>query len=348
MDNFPWDNYSDQPKILPRSLKKELRKGHLKEYLKLFAINLPLYPYFAIKSFITPAKVTVKKDIKDFLGICVNLDKGSKQIELVEELGVKLLQIRIFLKDINNLQKYVEFAKSFKNKEILITVIPEREHIKNLTLLESSIKKVFQEFQNITSEFQIGNAVNRIKWGFVTIDEYLKAFEAVKNLRDNEFKDIKLIGSSIIDFEYHFTIRSLFNNYNIYFDKFSSLLYVDRRGSPYNKQMLLFDLEQKIKFLHTIVSSSKKSANSIYITEANWPISNTSPYAPTSEKECVSEEEYIKFMKEYIEIALNSKRVEKLFWHQLIAPGYGLIDNRDGKIRKRDAFFEFKRLINDG
>jgi hypothetical protein len=50
-------------------------------------------------------------------------------------------------------------------------------------------------------------------------------------------------------------------------------------------------------------------------------------------------------MLEYIEIAVRSKKVEKLFWHQLIAPGYGLVDNRDGKIRKTEAFYAFKELM---
>jgi len=347
--DFPWDSYSDQPAILKKELKRELRKGRLKEYIKLFAINLPLYPYFAIKSLILPPKTTIENiEPKKQIGICVNLDKGREQFELVEELGVKLLQIRVFLNDIVNLQKYVEFAKAFgEDKEILITIIQSRAHITNTKLLKEDVAKVFKAFEGVAKEFQIGNAINRIKWGFVTVDEYLNFFQTIQEVRDREFASIKLIGSAVIDFEYHFSIRSLFNGYNIFFDKFSSLLYVDRRGSPYSTQMGLFDLKRKIEFLHTIVNASKKSGNSIYVTETNWPLSNTAPYAPTSEKECVSEELYTKYLREYLQIALQSKRVEKIFWHQLIAPGYGLIDNRDGKIRKREAFYEFKRILEN-
>ncbi|RUM69065.1 MAG: hypothetical protein DSZ07_05485, partial [Sulfurovum sp.] len=157
--------------------------------------------------------------------------------------------------------------------------------------------------------------------------------------------NLKLIGSSVIDFEYHFTIRTLFNSYPIHYDKTASLLYVDRRGSPYATQMGIFDFKNKIAFLDTIVKSSSKTENSIYITEANWPLSGTAPYAPTSEKECVSEELYNQYMIEYFEIALKSQKIEKVYWHQLIASGYGLLDNRGKKIRKTRAFYSFKKML---
>ena len=71
-----------------------------------------------------------------------------------------------------------------------------------------------------------------------------------------------------------------------------------------------------------------------YYAETNWPITGTAPYAPTSETECVSEEEYADFMVRYHLLAFASQHASSVYWHQLIAPGYGLIDNRDG-IRNR-------------
>jgi len=348
MNSFKWDSYSDQPKILKKETKKVLRKGHTFEYIKLFALNLFLYPYFMIKSLLLAGEKSKNSTIdpKETIGICVNLDKGKEQLKLVEELGVKHLLIRVFLSDIKNIEQYVNFAKSFgSDKEILIAVIQSREHIENLELLKKDIKVIFEKFAPICSEFQIGNAINRIKWGFVTPDEYLRFFKTVQEIRDKEFKDIKLIGSSVIDFEYHFTIRTLFNGYKIFYDRFSSLLYVDRRGSPNSKQMFLFDFKKKIDFLYTIVKASKKSNNSIYITEVNWPIENTAPYAPTSEKECVSLEHYTKYMVEYLNIALKSQKIARVYWHQLIAPGYGLVDNRGGKLIKYRAFYDFKKFL---
>jgi len=112
-------------------------------------------------------------------------------------------------------------------------------------------------------------------------------------------------------------------------------------------QMGIFDFKNKIEFLDTIVKSSSKTENSIYITEANWPLSGTAPYAPTSEKECVSEELYNQYMIEYFEIALKSQKIEKVYWHQLIASGYGLVDNRGKEIRKTRAFYSFKKMLEN-
>ena len=347
-NQFPWDTHSDQPHILKRALKKELRKGHAVDYAKLIATNLIYFPYLFLK-FYFKSKVH-KQLIKtpEFYGLCVNLDKGEEQFSLVEELGVKSLQIRVFLNDIDNIDDYVNFAKGFgTDKAILITIIQDREHIEDHQLLARDIKIIFEKFKEITNEFMIGNAINRIKWGFVSMEEYLAFYERVQKVRDENFPQIKLIGSSVIDFEYHFTIRTLFNHYPIHYDKVASLLYVDRRGSPYSTQMKIFDLKNKIEFLDTIVRNSSKCENAIYITETNYPLSGTAPYAPTSEKECVSEELYNKYMLEYLEIALKSQKVEKVYWHQLIAPGYGLVDNRDGKIRKTKAFYSFKKLLNE-
>ena len=346
--NFPWDSYSDQPHVLKRTLKKKLRKGHTLDYLKLIT-NLIFFPYLFLKFLLKPVgSILSNKNPIFFYGLCVNLDKGEEQFKLIEELGVKSLQIRVFLNDIKNIDAYVEFAKGFgQDKEILITIIQNREHIENHKLLKKDITTIFQKFKGVANEFMIGNAINRIKWSFVSMEEYLKFYQVVQKVRDEAFCDIKLIGSSIIDFEYHFTIRTLFNNYKIHYDKVASLLYVDRRGSPYSTQMKIFDFKNKIELLDTIVRSSSKCENSIYITEANWPLSGTAPYAPTSEKECVSEELYEQYMVEYFDIAKRSQKIEKVYWHQLISGGYGLVDNRDGTIRKTKAFYSFKRKISN-
>ena len=360
-NQFPWDSYSDQPYILKRETKKELRKSHGLDYLKLIATNIFYFPYLFLKFYFKSIGSISSNDkskanntfdkieptvSKGFYGLCVNLDKGEEQYELVEELGVTSLQIRIFLNDIKDIDAYVAFARGFgENKELLITIIQDREHIENHELLIKDITTIFQKFKGVANEFQIGNAINRIKWSFVSMEEYLAFYATVQKVRDEQFPEIKLIGSSVIDFEYHFTIRTLFNGYKIHYDKFNSLLYVDRRGSPYATQMGMFNFKNKIEFLHTIVKSSNKSEKSIYLTEANWPLTGTAPYAPTSEKECVSEELYTQYMIEYFEIALTSQKIEKVYWHQLIAGGYGLVDNRDGTIRKTKAFYSLKKLL---
>jgi len=345
---FIWDNYSDQPHIIKdKSYKKTMRKRYTNDFLKMISTNIIMFPLSIslMKLFSKKQDENFKKE--NFYGLGVNLDKGNYQQELIEELGVKSLIIRIPLSDIQNLDKYYEFAKSFgDDKQILLNIMQDRLHIDDKELLKLHIVDIFNTFKDITQEYQIGTTINRAKWGFFAVKEYLDFYKIVQDIRDDKYNTFKLIGPSVIDFEYHYTIRALFNNFPVKFDKLSSLLYVDRRGAPQNTQMGIFDTKNKIDMLYSLVKlSPKMKSDEIYITEVNWPLSGTAPYAPTSEHECVSEDLYSQYMVDYFQIAKDTNKVQKVFWHQLIAPGYGLIDNRDGKIRKTKAFYEFKKLL---
>ena len=335
---FEWDKFSDQPyPIRDKKAKKEIYKKTIFDTLKMLFVNILLFPLILIRFVIA---LFEKKEIKTdhFFGLGITLGTDKK---LVDELGIKELLIRLPLSDIENLSKYKTFIEQFNGYNILVNILQDRRHVEDEELLKKSITDIFQTLN--VHKYQIGNAINRKKWAFFTMDEYMSFYKTIQDIRDDKFKEIKLIGSSVIDFEYHFSVRTLFNFYKIHYDTFSTLLYVDRRGSPENSQMGL-DLVKKIKLLYAMVSLSPKSSNKIIITETNWPISNTAPYAPTSEKECVSLEDYTLYMVQYYLLALSTGMVEKVYWHQLIAPGYGLVDNRNG-IEKYPAFEAYKTMV---
>lgn len=342
---FIWDEYSDQPHVLKnKQYKKNMRKKYVFDYIILFFTSLIVLPISII--FMRFFRANEKLEY----GISVNLNKGDEQYKLVKYLGVKYLLIRIPLWEIDKIDDYVNFAKKFKeqdtNIEILLNIMQDREHIDDEKLLKKDIKIVFEKFSTFVNEFQIGTTINRAKWGFFSVLEYLKFYKTVQGIRDENFKELKLIGPSVIDFEYYYTARALFNNHDIKYDKHSSLLYVDRRGSPYNTQYGFFNTKKKVDILYSLTKMSWKTSNEIYVTEVNWPLSNTAPYAPTSEQECISEDTYKKYMLEYHDIIKKTKKIKRVYWHQLIAPGYGLVDNRDGKIRKMPAFEAYKKMIN--
>ena len=102
----------------------------------------------------------------------------------------------------------------------------------------------------------------------------------------------------------------------------------------------------KINLIDALMRLSFKTANELIITETNWPIKNTAPYAPTSEFECVSEDDYAYYMIRYHLLAFATQKVACVYWHQLIAPGYGLIDNREGTVRKRTAFDAYQTMLS--
>ena len=337
---FIWDNFSDQPYQLgDKTYKKMMRRRELFSFFKTFLIALFVLP---LSIFFMPFARKKSIDSDNFFAMSVNLDKEPLLTpKLLNELGVEYILVRCKLWEMDRLLELNDFILSCEAKEVTLNILQDREHIEDLELLKNDLRRIFSTLK--VRRFQIGSTVNRAKWGFFSVDEYNRFYKTAFDLKQKEFQDITLIGSGVIDFEYHFTAHTLFNFFPYIYDGIASLLYVDRRGAPENTQMG-FTLLSKIALLGTMVSLSPKSKNHIYITEVNWPISNTAPYAPTSEYECVDEENYANLLVRYYLLSFASRQVDALFWHQLIAPGYGLIDNREG-IRKRSAFYAFKTML---
>ena len=309
------------------------------DIVKTFFTTAVLAPFIAIKYLFTKPK---SYKVDQIFGMGVNLDKlPHKSPELIKQLGVKNLLVRIALWDMHNIKRYLDFVQSFEDANITLCILQDREHITDLQKTQKDFATIFELFAPHIQGVIVGNAINRKKWGFATINEYMQFYNCAKKVQKN-YPHIALAGSSVIDFEYHFSIRTLFNGYFPKYDKVAALLYVDRRGAPENTQ-LGFNFMQKIALLHAIISLSK-SKNRLIISELNWPIANTAPYAPTSEYECVSLKDYRNFLVRSYLLAIASKRVETIYWHQLCASGYGLIDLRDG-VQKREAFYAYAFMV---
>ncbi len=343
---LPWDTFSDQPYVIrDKILKKELYKKGRWDLVKLVLTNIIILPATLLIYKLVPINER-RFDTLNFFGIGINLDKNPKETQaIIDDIGVNNLLIRMPLHDIENLSEYVAFAEQFKNKNILINILQDRRHIEDLELAKQSITSIFKQFGHLTKRFQIGNAVNRKKWAIFSMDEYMHFYKVAYDLKKKDYPNFVLLGASIIDFEYYFTARTLFNLGRLKYDQCSSLLYVDRRGAPENTQMGL-DLSNKLKLLHAMLRLSPKTGNDIVITETNWPITQTAPYAPTSENDCVSLDDHANFLVRYYLLAISSGVVKQVYWHQLIAPGYGLMDNRGDKLVKYPAYYAFRFMMS--
>lgn len=339
---FAWDRYSDQPAIIrDRAIKRKMRRSALPSLIKTFLIALVTLPVAVIAiPYLKRREITGET----FFGMGVNLDKEpSLTPQLVDELGVKRLLIRIPLWETQRLDEYVTFIRSFEDRHITVALLQDREHVTDSALAREDFTRIFSALEGICDTYVIGSTINRAKWGIFSVNEYLDFFAVAYKLKRERYPHLKLIGSNVIDFEYHFSAHTLFNLKRVRYDAVGSLLYVDRRGAPENTQMG-FNLIEKIRLLATLAQLSPKSNGEVIITEANWPITGTAPYAPTSEFECVSEEEYASFMVRYHLLAFASQHASGVYWHQMIAPGYGLIDNRNG-IHKRSAFAAYQTMF---
>lgn len=146
---------------------------------------------------------------------------------------------------------------------------------------------------------------------------------------------LKLIGPAVIDFEFHLYPAIL---PRIPFDVYSSLLYVDRVGAPENKQFG-WDLQRKAALLKAVVDTCGLGGEKpLWVTEMNWPLKGTGKYSPASGKPNVSEEDQADYLVRYYVLCLASGFIRRIYWWQLAAPGYGLIDSRGECWRKRPSY----------
>lgn len=340
---FTWDNYSDQPaQLKDKSYKKEMRKRQLVSLIKTAITALVILPISLVAMPFVRRRVIKQSE---FISLGVDFEREVQSTdELLQDLAVKNILLRCKLWEMDKIELLKVFATKHSDKNITLKILQDRENIEDLELLKKNLETIFTKLDGLINNYEIGSTINRAKWGFFSVDEYNKFFLVAYRLKKTKFKNIKLLGSGVIDFEYHFTAHTLFNLFKYKYDGVSSLLYVDRRGAPENTQ-LGFTLSDKIAWLSTMLWLSPKTSKELHITETNWPLLGTAPYAPTSEKECVDEESYANFMLRYYLLAFASQQVDSVSWHQLIAPGYGLVDNRDG-IKKRVAYETFKFMYN--
>jgi hypothetical protein len=339
---FSWDDYSDQAaQLKDRPYKKRMRLRERSSLATTFLLAIFMLPLSLLAMPFVKRKLI---DSEEFFSLGVDFEREEEQTQqLVDELGVTHILLRLKLWEMDKLDKLKTFAKQNKEKKITLKILQDREHIEDLTLTKKDFTTIFNELHELVDIFEIGSTINRAKWGFFSVREYLNFYQVAYRLKQEEFQDIKLIGSGVIDFEFHYTLHTLFNFCKCKYDGIAALLYVDRRGAPENTQ-LGFALTDKIALLSTMVWMSPKTKQELHITETNWPISETAPYAPTSEHECVNEKLYADYMLRYYLLAFASQQVDSVSWHQLIAPGYGLVDNRK-EIQKRDAFYVYKYMF---
>ncbi|MEN4044733.1 MULTISPECIES: glycosyl hydrolase [Sulfurimonas] len=339
---FTWDDYSDQPAPLQdKRYKKFMRKKEKFSLLFTFVSSLIILP---LSILMMPFVKRKEVNTANFFSLGVDWQRNTQETQaMLEELKVKSILVRFKLWEMDRLNELAAFIKQNSNKQIILKILQDREHIEDLQLLKNNLHVIFTSLGTSVTRYEIGSTLNRAKWGFFSVREYLDFYKVAYDLKKKEFPDIRLLGSGVIDFEFYFTVHTLFNFCKCRYDGIAALLYVDRRGAPENTQ-LGFTLSDKIALLSTLVWLSLKTKQELHVTEVNWPLSNTAPYAPTSEYECVSEALYADYMLRYYLLTFASQQVDSVSWHQLIAPGYGLVDNREG-IKKREAFYTYMYML---
>ena len=282
-------------------------------------------------------------------GLCLRPwpDNPEMPVAMVRELGVRHVLIRLHpWEETHAAEEELARALHAQGCELSFALPQNRDLVKDPARWRAAVERLAGAFTPYGRAFQIGQAINRSKWGIWTLGEYVSLARPAAEIL-HRHPGTELIGPAVIDFEHHVTAAVLNRkDLGFRFDAVSSLLYVDRRGAPENPQAG-FDTEGKIALLKAIAETARNSTGRCWITEVNWPLWE-GPHSPAGRSVSVDEETQADYLARYYLLALGTGLVERVFWWQLTARGYGLVDPADPtNPRRRPSFFAFQTLLRE-
>mgnify|MGYP007000461545 len=69
-------------------------------------------------------------------------------IEMIDELAVNNILVRIPLSDFDNIEKYIRFIKNLQDKDVLVCILQDREHIEEKYLTKQRLDYIFSNLSN--------------------------------------------------------------------------------------------------------------------------------------------------------------------------------------------------------
>ncbi len=349
-DRAVWDHLSDQPhqhatKFEKYAIRFADSPSHIRD-LVVSAGALPrtLRRYRSLKS-------SLYSQPSPFTGIGLALRPfpidPAAHLDAIDDLGVRQLLIRLHpWDDDHSAELDLARALSERGRELAFVIPQNRDLVRDRSRWRAAVEELADLFSPLGCRFQVGQAINRSKWGVWTHGEYVDLYlEAADILRRRP--GVEVLGPAVIDFEFQSILALVNGRYpGLHFDAVSSLLYVDRRGAPENRQMGL-DTIDKVTLLRAIAETGRNSSERCWITEVNWPLWE-GPHSPAGKTVSVNEEEHADYLVRYYLLALGTGLVERVFWWRLAARGYGLAaPGNDGTLRRRPAFAALRTLHSE-
>ncbi|MDX1383325.1 MAG: lipopolysaccharide kinase InaA family protein, partial [Thermoanaerobaculia bacterium] len=344
-DRVVWDALSDQPHLHAGRLRKaRVRMGNAASHLREAAV---------IAAAAVPAWTTYRKLRRQLYaepvalgGLGVGLLSGSAPVDelaaLVGELGVRHALVRVQVWD-GELERDRALASALASRgcRVVISVPQNRDLVRDPDRWRRALEEVRDRFGADADCVLVGHAINRSKWGVWSQKEYSRLLAAAAEVL-RPVPGLRIGGPSVIDFELHQTALALGWAHPLHFDVISSLLYVDRRGAPENRQAGL-DTVDKMALLEAIIRTSRGGDRPSWITEVNWPLGE-GPHSPAGRLVAVDERRQADYLARYFLLGLATGLVERIYWWQLVARGYGLVAPEPEGPRRRPAFEALRRL----
>lgn len=259
-------------------------------------------------------------------------------LDALEELGLRRVLIRLHpWADRHDEEESLARELVARGYELAFTLPQDRQLVRDTGRWRAALDELAERFTPLGRYFQIGQAINRSKWGLWRYDEYETLLAAAREAFA-PYPDARLLGPAVIDFELYATAAVLNMRWRagLKLDGVASLLYVDRRGAPENRQLGL-DTVAKVTLLKAIADTARNSAAESWITEVNWPLWQ-GPHSPAGRGVSVDEETQADYLVRFYLLALGSGMVDRIYWWQLVARGYGLVEpGQDGRLRRRPS-----------
>lgn len=349
-DKIVWDYLSDQPHQHASKLDKlKVRLADAPSHLGNLAICATAAPkvhsrYRELKAGLYKTSVPWQG-----VGVCVRPFPEAPEAlrQAIDDLAVRQILLRLHPWQETHEHEEALARELHRDGYELVFALPQnRDLVRDTALWRRRIEDLAERFTPYGKSFLVGQAVNRSKWGIWRNSEFFELATIADDVL-RRYPDVEIFGPGVIDFELYSTASIVGSRVCPRFDGLASLLYVDRRGAPENRQMG-FDTVDKVLLCQAIADVSRGCGGRSWITEVNWPLWE-GPHSPAGKSVSVSEADQAKFLARYYLLALTTGAVERVYWWQMIARGYGLIAPQDpdgdvAGLRRREAFQVLKTL----
>ncbi|MFQ5525297.1 MAG: lipopolysaccharide kinase InaA family protein [Thermoanaerobaculia bacterium] len=338
-DKAVWDHLSDQPhQHASRRERAAIRMADAPAHLAALGAVCAAAPRIWSRYRELEARAFTARRPWRGAGIAVRPLAGREEelLAALEALGVSNVLLRLHpWQARHDDEEALARALHSRGYDLAFALPQNRDLVNDPERWRAAITDLAERFRPMGASFQVGQAINRSKWGIWNYREYLLLAEIAREVFAR-FEGTRLLGPAVIDFEFQAAAAVLNMKTAARFDAVSALLYVDRRGAPEAPQMG-FDTVAKFALLRAIAETSRNAGESCWVTEVNWPLWE-GPHSPAGRTVSVDEEHQADYLVRYFLLALASGFVDRVYWWQLAARGYGLIDPSAGELRRRPSF----------
>lgn len=364
-DQIVWDRLSDQPhQHAGRLSKLRVRLADASIHATTAATVARALPRVWRRYRELPRELYGGPVPWDGAGVCLRPwpEAPEALLALVEQLGTRHLLLRLHpWQEDHRPEEELAAELSRRGYDLTFALPQNRELVRDPARWRASLACLGERFTPYGKRFQIGQAINRSKWGVWNLRDYVELARGAEEVL-RRYPGVELLGPAVIDFEYHLTIAVLnLPGAGFHFDAVSGLLYVDRSGPPEGRQ-LGFDAVDKVRLLRAIadtgVNCRKGQEGTVgqegavgegrcWITEMNWPLWE-GPHSPAGRNVSVDEDTQADYLVRYYLLTLGTGLVERVFWWQLVARGYGLVDPGEApEGRCRPSFLALRTLLRE-